>query len=1116
VLQSSMQRLLQITVCLAVFLACRGLRAQQNGPAVAPEPAKTAPETRPAPAGPIEESKLPVYLKSKDGRLVPMLDWSLEDFERVYQENQGLKQRDQAPPFGVQSISATGTVKGDYADLTLQAAILVRDEQWVRVPLRLNQAVLREGARHEGTAGQSILEFEAEGDGYISRLRGTAGQQHRLTLPLLVPIVKIGEECRLKLSFPKATSSSLKLTVPMNGAVGEVSSGATLSSSALGQKGTEFSILGLTGDFELRWRPGDSRLADTEPVLEAVGAILARVESGVVHSEAVLTVRGYGAVFDRFHVRLPEGAELVPAHTSEYSVVSATESAAQSKDRLLAEVRLAKKAAGPVEVRIATRRRYESGGWSGWFELAGFEVLEAARQWGNIAVAAAEDLQVLCMANRGVRQADQLPESLRGDDRVAGYTYFSQPCSLTARVVPRKTRVIVEPEYLVLVDEEEVRLEAKLKYNVRAARVTALDVELLDWQLDDVGPANLVAVDMVAVSQTGTLTIPFAAPSIGQIEVTIRAHQKIKPDASSLSIALPRPQANSLGSAAVVVLPADNIELAPDAKATVGLVRQQVAPPMKLPPRQQAPLFYRGETSKAVFAADRIVHPQSITVDVASRLTLSAREKRVEQKLTYAIAYQPLDTVTLDVPRELAAQGALEVLCDGEPVPAVDLPLPDATGPTSKSMRKRVVLPASRIGNCELTIRYPVTLEELLPETTVVSTIPLVMPVEGKLARNRLCVSLAPGVQVLLREGPWAVAQECPASTDQDDGLQLVADRPTDRVVLGIQLEDRDGLGSTVVERAWVQTWIASSASGARRQDRAVFRFASDQRELDLILPSGVDPDDVEVMLDRRRVAARKSQGGRFTIPLPEEGSSAAHTLEAYYHFVEPVVEVSRWPLELPRLGRNVWIRRMYWQLVLPHSEHVIAAPSGFTPEFAWGWCGTFWGRKPLLEQAQLENWSGSARLTAVPAATSRYLFSAFGPVEQCELRVASRSLIVLGASGAALVAGLVLIYLPFARRAPTLLLTALVLAGAAFLSPELALLIAQAASVGVALALVAGLLQRGVARRRRRLMPRNGANGLLEKGSTQTLHRAPVARPEDSTDTAPEIAPAPTTDAHP
>lgn len=1102
-----MQRLVPTIVCQLAVLWGGLVCAQETSQPAASEPAKTpAPAPATSPTGPIEESKLPVYLKSKDGRLVPMLDWTFEDFERVYQENQGLKQRDQAPLYSLQSMAITGAVKGDYAELSVEFRILVRDEQWVRIPLRLNQAVLREGAKYEGPDRQYLLDFEAEGDGYISRMRGGLGPQHRLTLNVLVPVTKVGDETRLKLSVPRATSSSLKLTVPVAEAAGTVSTGATLSISSAGKQATEFTALGLGGDFELSWRKTGNRSLETAPVLEAVGAILCRVDPGLVHSEATLTVRAYGGQFDRFHVRLPEGAELVPGDSSEYSVTPAA-GGSDAKDRGLVEIRLPKKVTGPVEVRLSTKRRYEAAGSSGWFELAGFEVIEAARQWGHVAITAAEDLQVVCTPNRGARQVDQLPEALRGEDRLAGFSYFNQPCSLTARVVPKKTRINAEPEYLLLVEEDKVRLEAKLKYTIRAAKVSSLDVELLDWELDEVGPANLVAVDMVAVDQAGVLSMPLTAPSIGQVEITLRAHKPIAAGATSLSLALPRPQANSSGPAAVVVLPADNIELIPDANATVGLVRQQVAPPMNLPPRQQLPLFYRGETSKAAFAAGLNIHPQLISVGVSTQLTLAGQEKHVEQKLAYTIAYKPVEVLTLEVPRALAGVGTLEVLLEGQPVSLAELPASANAPGDTRPNRKRVVLPSPKIGDCELTIRYPVALEELLPETSVVSTIPLVMPADGKLVDNRLCVTASPGVKVQLREGPWAITEENGLSPERLHSLQMVADGRSEKVVLGIHLEDRNALGSTVVERLWIQTWIAPAPTGSQRQDRAVFRFTSDQKELELFLPNEAEANGVELSMDRRRVQAKIAPAGSLLIPLPEASRTGPHVLEVYYHYPSRPVELGRWSMQLPHLGRHTWVRRMYWQLVLPQHEHLLTPPAGFTPEFTWGWTGAFWGRNPLLEQSQLETWVGTVSLTAVPHATSRYLFSSLGPVEQCEIRVANRSLIVLGASGIALIAGLLLLYVPWCRHPLMLLVVAAGLMSMTFLYPEPTLLVAQAASLGLALTLVAGLLQRSMARRRRRFLPREGGSALLDKGSTQTLYTVPLASPDDSTDTAP-VAP--------
>ena len=56
-------------------------------------------------------------------------------------------------------------------------------------------------------------------------------------------------------------------------------------------------------------------------------------------------------------------------------------------------------------------------------------------------------------------------------------------------------------------------------------------------------------------------------------------------------------------------------------------------------------------------------------------------------------------------------------------------------------------------------------------------------------------------------------------------------------------------------------------------------------------------------------------------------------------------------------------MRQIYWQLILPANEHLVASPDGFSGEFVWRWSGWFWfwGRNPLLDQAELESWAEAA-----------------------------------------------------------------------------------------------------------------------------------------------------------
>ena len=121
-----------------------------------------------------------------------------------------------------------------------------------------------------------------------------------------------------------------------------------------------------------------------------------------------------------------------------------------------------KKTTGPVEIHLSTRRNFTQEQPPDGFDLAGFEVLGAARQWGTIAVAVGNDRQVVWGPQQGVRQTDLLPESLHGEGIVAGFEYSSYPYTLTAGLAPRKTRINVDPEYVLLVGQDRIDIGGEI------------------------------------------------------------------------------------------------------------------------------------------------------------------------------------------------------------------------------------------------------------------------------------------------------------------------------------------------------------------------------------------------------------------------------------------------------------------------------------------------------------------------------------------------------------------------------------------------------------------------------------------------------------------------------
>ncbi|MBN2577592.1 MAG: hypothetical protein JXB10_01190 [Pirellulales bacterium] len=1158
------------------------------------------------PALQIEEERPAVfYLPDEDGRLQAVLDFRYEDFIKLYHLQQQLAGQEELPRYSIPKLTISGSeatepfvkqpsppaplpdhyvVPGEgsrRAELTVKVQLVAHRRDWVRIPLRLNQALLTRPAEYQGE-GEAVVHYQPEGDGYVCWLRCPSDKPQELTLSMAVPLTVMGQQTRLRLHVPAATESELKFRTPGVVSFGRVSEGALLlppvdlpegepdptegdrpifSAKKSGQPpkpGKEWTVRGLSGNFEFRWQQGGGKAPDSALVLEAVGNVVVRLDPRRVLSEASLTVRSFGAPCAGFQVRLPPGARLISSSSPAATITPVNDASSPGKSKTspegdspifsakklgqspgMVEVRLNRPTTQPVEVQLATERIIDPERPPEWIELAGFEVPDAVRQWGTVAAAGPPNVQVYWGALHGARQIDAPPEALRIEGLTAAFEYAAQPYALPVRLAPRRTRIHLEAEYVFFVQPERVELDAKLAFAVRGSKVQSLQLLLPGWEFDGAGPETLVADEAVDCTKSGLLTLPLRQPATGQVELRLRAHRSIAPAAGKIEFLLPQPQSATVGAAVVAIVPADNVELIPDNQSLRGMIRQPSAPPLQLPPRQQEPLFYRSEGRLAAFAAEVRLHARRVETRIVSLIRPQERQTLVEQKFLLQVAYEPLDQVCFEVPEEAATkelefrQGekllTAKVLEAGErasrpqsltghnvtpqegqieennlmkigPHPS---PLPEGEGTKSPAgrVRMQVALPEAGIGLVEIQARY--RLPPLAPgkEKPRGATVPLILPVDGVLGEHRAVVSPLPGMKIASQNKAWQpeVEGECPDSGEffgesvtsegesrifsakklgPSPALVLRAEGRQDELKLAVEREPAAGRGSLVIERGWIQTWLGRDV----RQDRAVFQFTGNRKELAMQLPGGAVLSPPLVMLDGKLTAVAFTPQGSaasppnrgeaanprgtvpfslrengdsppvsLLIPLADDGQWRRHVLEVQYHFSGPRPPPGTLRLEFPRLEKDTWIRRLYWQLVLPCQEHVLLNPPGFENENRWGFSGWAWFRHALQSQADLENWTGASRAAPLEGVNA-FLFSAVGNVPGGEVYTISRAWLVFGASGTALLAALLLIYWPAVRRPLVLLLLASVLAVLGGLNPDPALLVAQTAILGVLL----------------------------------------------------------------
>jgi hypothetical protein len=1060
----------------------------QAAPTDHPAQAQTK-ETASQPSGAanaiVEEPPI-YYVRDPSGRLVPLLGFSYSDLlDFIRQRHDG--EAATGSGYSLEQLVITGNVQGDKAELNANYKIRLEGAAAVEIPLAAGGAVLSEPAQYEGSGEQAVC-FNAQAGSYSARLRGSAGSEHQLNLKLLVPVKIAAGQSHLELTLPAAAASHLALHLDQSAVELVEHIGAATAEVKAAAGGAEVDAWGLGGSVTLRWK--DAGAANRSPLLESTGEILAKIDSRSVQFEAVLTVRSFGSQFDHFQLKLPPGAQLVNANSADsgYTLTPVGASGA------FVDVKLNQSTSGPVEVKLQAERAYDvtqaydAAQSNSALELAGFEVKEAPphRQWGHIAVAVVGEWQPVWGERNRVRQIADLPEKLKRPGVVAGFEYFGQPASLRLGVAPRKTRIAVDPEYIYFFDDRQIRLEAQLKYTIRGAKTSALQIAMPGWDIDEIGPPEVLEADVPPANAGSNLTVPLLQPVSGELQLTLKAHRDLPAGNSRVEFALPIPGAAVLGPATVALVAADNVRLRPKEAELQGLVRTAVAPRIKLPPREQLPLFFRGEQAQATFVGQLEQLSQLVSASADGNLTFDRDEIQVDQRFQFRVEHLPADTVMFDVPQTILSSNRLELLLDGQ---ALEFSV--AAGDSQDTLaRIEASLPEPRIGGFEITARYRLNESAARKLAGTTLAVPLVMPGSTiALDGNRLSIRGDSSLSVQPHDENWEVDEELPAPGALNAGpvLTMTALAPTSEINLLVRGNLGQAAGAMAVQRAWIQTWIAGSV----RQDRAIYRFSTAAESLEISLPSGVQAPNLELRLDGRSIVATGTSGS-LKVKLPRSDSARSHLLEMRYHLPSAesagIVEA-----ELPRLAGITWIDRMYWQLVLPRDQHLLWGPSELTPEQSWTWNGWTWARRPTQEQSDLEAWVGAPGTAPLPEATNRYLFSTMGTPAKFVARVGARWEIVLLASIAALASGLLVMYVPAVRRPRALFVVGLVIAALALWIPEAAILFAQAATLGFAILIVSAILRRWVTRRRRRgIVIVGGRSSIVERSSARTKLAAP------------------------
>lgn len=1056
---------------------------------------------------------------------IPLPNWSVSDIMKCIESHES---QTEDVPYAVQSINATGRVEGTIARLKLEYRITTIGPRVVRVPLFMKEGVYipEEGSENiydviKYTGGGTYhIEYDEEVPGYVAVIDnrpsqdGTLPSTHTLTLTLCFPVETFGnDEYRFAATFPPAVHSKVRLVVPVPDIELRASSGVlAMPPMNLNESTSEIVLNGLnrTGEVsELFWHHKEGEVSQEGVIIQVENAEITAVpQVQDTQFTALLPIRTYGGAVDTFRISLPRGATLVPD-----SVVATGLSGDALEIRDVREVTDESMAEGEATVHmveVSLARRVEDGltlqlkamtqpseataelarelSASPEWELGGFAVLNAQKQSGHVLVRFPEDLNYKMTPSYGVRLGQDGTESASQEQH---YDYFAQPFSLRAQVIVRQTRIRVKPEYQVQVQQGQVELQALCQYTVHGSKVGRLAVQIGDWIISNVKSNYNISTDKIYTdTTTGELVFPLAVPADGQIELTFTAVRDIAVQEGLLEFSLPVPVADWVEPAPFIVVPDDNIELIPNlerlARVRARSLRSMTLG-LELPVRQQSPQSWQIESrerragtsldddSLPHYAASvRFRSRQTTVVSQTDAFLFEKEKEQIQQNFQYTILYEPLESLSLLVPEELRDFSGVRVSINGKAVAAQKI-VTDAESEHSPFVRKRIMLSEEPlIGNANVTLVYSCKPIELLPQMSNKLSVQFIEPEDGTLTSNTLAVHAPAGIGIEYHpeaDSNWKMSEGEPAPDGEMVTWKFTSRQREAGIVLRGILDARDVLGTTVVERSWVQTWLV----GSSRLDRLACRIISDQPSVRLQLPHGARPDRVSVAINGvpwyGRQETSTDDGGRLrlgmfdaagllVIPIAGEHRLKPLTVEISYLIDRKVVPDNTF--EFPQFSSNsVWVQRSYWQVIVPSNEQIVGETPGWTAEYYSNlvWSGLFWRRQASMNQDDLCTWVGVGMREPIPAETNCYLFSSFNEPDKSSLVIVSRAFLILIGSGLTLLTGLCFIYFPMFRYRGTLLFMVILLAGICSWRPLATLLFLQTTIFGIILTVLTVLL---------------------------------------------------------
>ncbi|MEX0725555.1 MAG: hypothetical protein WD065_04765 [Planctomycetaceae bacterium] len=1066
-------------------------------------------DSLPAPAKLSEVDSDVVYIPGADRRLIKILaSTKLDDFLKWLKTADGPAGRMQ-PDYGITSLHITGSADDEQAVLKIVVTLqLTVDDQWVRIPLNLHEAVIRNTVyRGKGDAIPARTEQAAapRQPGYDWWFFGKG--THELELEALVPVVTQSPTRRMQLTLPHAAVGSMQLAVPFERFQIKLPEGAT---SLVDNVPGKIELVGLDPQLDVAWQPAP----ETQPIdlvlQSAVSPMDLDFTGETVLLSATQKVRALQGTFDKIAVTMPPDFELLDVEGQTYRKHEFAED-----DAGKVVVSFIEPTKGPIELKWTLQAPFPSKGIP--FAVEGFQVERAQRQTGEIQIRSFEGYRIRRREGED-RFIHRINVSDSGiEDRVSSaYRFLKQPFRLVLDVQKEEPYFLVTPEVLAHATEGDVDLQCRFRFQVYRGAVSNVVIKWPmavqeGWVIDPVQTPGLIESVTMTEEEMGEgdatesrWHLKFVAPKTGNFEIMLNARRPIESDGRKLACHLPTAEASSQAPTVMAWILAENVEseLKPVGSTTLrSVLPTALAAKIEVPAEWTSlrQFMWRIDSVEQFLEVGIKKFPQRIEAETDIDAVIGEKQVEVRQRLKYDVSYERIALLRVTVSSDLAPRP--KFLMDGKPLTATWNEESNST-----VVSARLELPEPRLKHFEISAQYtvPVELKSEEDDDSAIQ-LPIVQSSDAAFKSTRISFQQQPIWEVVVSGQNWQ------SEVATEEALVFRSTNPQSHVPLTIRKYQGERQRTLTIPRAVVR---AQFAPDGQSMTRVQYRIQGSGREIEIAIPDELQL--INAWINQNAIALegtgdKSKQRTNYRIPLaggsnaaPSESSSSPSATASVVLTLDlrstssPAFDwIDRQHIALPEIPDDYLIQQTICQVILPGAQHLADYPEGLLPQFSWQLTPRGWLRRPLAEWSEPKNWIGTAAEVPPPLSGfdsgNGYVFSRYGEVEDVSIRTLHRSLLVLFGAGLSLVASALWLNVPRVRHPYSLIVLALAASLAAMWHEAIVFLLLQPFFGGLLLAFLAFAIDRRYRRETAPAVVTLGSTNEYMVPISSAFHAAPV-----------------------